>query len=246
MHYLVIIVLCMSFHLNGQAQKSKTENRFEGYIIFADSVKKVGIIEIEDVNQPWTFQENVKFFDKALLSAGRVKREQKFNCNPGEIIEYGINDRVFKHVSYYVKNLEEDNILKSTYGRIKGDKNTDYFAEVFKSGKVSLLKFYIPPSISEDDYDNDELMKEYVEKSKTSYDILITRGVEKPKSIDDISIKNFFKDCDFVVKKYNDSKYKLKPGKSLKAMFKGDKLPGSKLEEAARDIVADFELHCNK
>lgn len=36
-------------------------------------------------------------------------------------------------------------------------------------------------------------MKELTEKSKTTFDILITREGEKPKSIDDINIKSFLK-----------------------------------------------------
>lgn len=77
------------------AQKSNTENRFDGYIVYSDGTKKEGILEVEDASLPWSFQENVKYFDKSLLSAGRVKREQKINCVPGEIIEYGFDNRKF-------------------------------------------------------------------------------------------------------------------------------------------------------
>ena len=109
------------------AQKSNTENRFDGYIVYSDGTKKEGILEVEDASLPWSFQENVKYFDKSLLSAGRVKREQKINCVPGEIIEYGFDNRKFTYVSYYIKSADEDHILKSTYSKIKGDKNTDFF-----------------------------------------------------------------------------------------------------------------------
>jgi len=227
------------------AQKSNTENRFDGYIVYSDGTKKEGILEVEDASLPWSFQENVKYFDKSLLSAGRVKREQKINCVPGEIIEYGFDNRKFTYVSYYIKSADEDNILKSTYSKIKGDKNTDFFAEVFRNGKISLLKFYIPPVISEEDYDNEVKMKELTEKSKTTFDILITREGEKPKSIDDINIKSFFKDCPYIVEKFNNGKYKIKPGKSLKAIFKSEKMPREKLQDSATEILTDYETKCN-
>ena len=145
-----------------------------------------------------------------------------------------------------VKGPDEDNILKSSFGKFKGEKNTDFFAEIYKPGNVSLLKFFIPPTLTDEDFDDAELMKKHAEESKTSFDILITRPGEKPKSIDDISIKGFFKDCPFVVDKYTNGKYKIKPGKSLKAMFKSEKLPGIKMEEAANDILSDYETHCTK
>jgi hypothetical protein len=244
-HLPIFLIFCLNISL-ASAQKANTENRFEGYILYADGTKKEGIIEVEDSSFPWTFQENIKFFDKSLLAAGRVKREQKTNCIPGEVIEYGFSDRKFIHVSYYVKGSDEDNILKSSFGKFKGEKNTDFFAEIYRPGNVSLLKFFIPPTLTDEDYDDAELMKKHAEESKTSYDILITRPGEKPKSIDDISVKGFFKDCPFVVDKYNDGKYKIKPGKSLKAMFKSEKLPGIKMEDAANDILSDYETHCNK
>jgi len=244
MRHIPIFLIFYVNALLAYSQKANTENRFEGYIIYADGSRKDGIIEVEDSTFPWTFQESIKFFDKSLLAGGRVKREQKTNCVPGEIIEYGFSDRKFIHVSYYVKGPDEDNVLKSSFGKFKGEKNTDYFAEIYKPGKVSLLKFFIPPILTDEDYDDTELMKKHAEQSKTSFDILITRQGEKPKSIDDISIKGFFKDCTYVVDKYNNGKYKIKSGKSLKAMFKSEKLPGVKLEEAAIDILADYNKNC--
>lgn len=244
-YFSIFLIFCLSISL-ASAQKTNTENRFEGYIIYADGSRKEGIIEVEDSTFPWAFQENIKIFDKSLLSAGRVKREQKTNCIPGEIIEYGFMGRRFIQVSYYVKGPEEDNIIKSSFGKFKGEKNTDFFAEIYKPGKVSLLKFFIPPTLTDEDYDDADVMNKHVEQSKTSFDILITKQGEKPKSIDDISIKGFFKDCAFVVDRYNNGKYKIKPGKSLKAMFKSEKLPGDKLEEAAIDILSDYETHCSK
>lgn len=244
-HFPIFLIFCLNISL-ASAQKANTENRFEGYIIYADGSRKDGIIEVEDSTFPWAFQENIKFFDKSLLTAGKIKRDQKTNCIPGEIIEYGFSERKFVHVSYYVKGPDEDNVLKSSFGKFKGEKNTDYFAEIYKPGKVSLLKFYIPPILTDEDYDDAELMKKHVEQSKTSFDILITKSDEKPKSIDDISIKGFFKDCPYVLDKYSNGKYKIKPGKSLKAMFKSEKLPGVKLEEAANDILSDYESHCSK
>ncbi|MBC7884702.1 MAG: hypothetical protein H7X99_04465, partial [Saprospiraceae bacterium] len=168
MNKLMLIVLCCIFNHLVFAQKSLKPNQFEGYIISSDSVRKEVIIEIENNNFPWSFQENVKFFDKSLLSNSRIKREDKKVCLPGEYIEYGYAGKKYVYVNYYVKSKEEDNILKSTYGKIKGDKNTDFFAEVFKDGKLFLMKFYLPPVISDEDYEDDAKLQQYVDESNTT------------------------------------------------------------------------------
>ncbi len=226
------------------AQKTTRENQFEGYVITSDMVKSDVAIEVEDIHQPWSFQENIKYFDKVLLTGARVKRELKKLCIPGEIIEYGFAGRKFVYVNYYVKGNEE--LLTSTLSKIKGDKNTDYFAEVIKEGKVSLLRFYQPPVIAEEDNYNEELMKEYIEASSMGYDILVARPGQKAQSIEDVGFKGFFEDCDFVVKKYEAERYKMKPSKGLKALLKSDRLSGIKLETAARSILADYDAHCAK
>lgn len=107
-----------------------------------------------------------------------------------------------------------------------------------------MLKFYIPPVITDEDYEDDKVVAEKENKAKGTFDILLVRDDFKPESIDGVSFKTFFSDCDVVGKKYEDGKYRMKPGKSLKAMFKGDKLPGIKLEEAALHVMADYDTSC--
>ena len=48
------------------AQKTTRENQFEGYVITSDMVKSDVAIEVEDIHQPWSFQENIKYFDNFI------------------------------------------------------------------------------------------------------------------------------------------------------------------------------------
>jgi len=239
--YLLII-----FSLTGifGAFAQRSDNRFEGYVVYSDGTRKDQVIEVEDPALPWTFQYDVRTFDKALLAAGKIKKEQKKALDPIKVKEYGFGNRKFVAVSYYIKGDGEDNILKSAYGKFKGDKNTDFFAEVIRDGKVKMLKFYIPPIITDEDYEDDKVVAEKENKAKSTFDILLVRDGFKPESIDGVSFKTFFSDCDAVVKKYEANKYRVKPGKSLKSMFKGDKLPGARLEEAALQVLADYDASC--
>lgn len=247
MNVIKIALLLLICSINvGTAQKNNADNRFDGYIILADGTRKEGIIEVENIRYPWMYQENVKYFDKALMNGGRIKREQKMECVPGEVIEYGISGKRYLYVSYYIKGEDENNKIKSTIGKIKGEKNTDFFAEVYKDGKVALLKFFIPPTIADDDEEFENKLASHLEKSSTNFDILIARAGEKTKSVDEISFKSFFKDCEFIVSKYEAGRYKIKPGKGVKSLLKSDKVPGSKLEAAAAEIIEDYENKCSK
>ena len=72
------------------------------------------------------------------------------------------------------------------------------------------------------------------------------RNLEKPKSIEDTSFEDFFKDCAFVVNKHETGKYKIKPDKGLKGFKDKGRLSGPKLEEASNAVLADYETNCGK
>lgn len=226
-------------------QNKLRDNQFEGYIITVDGVKSEVAIEIADANQPWTFQDDVKYYDRSLLTGARVKRELKKNAIPGEIIEYGFANRRFIHVNYFVKSKGDD-VLKSTMDKIKGEKNTEFFAEIIKDGKVQLLKFYQPPVITDEDYDDDALVKKITDEAKENFDILIAREGQKPKSIQEISYKSFFDDCPFVVNKFENKRYKFTPVSGIKKLLKSDGLNGTKLEAAAVIVLEDYNTKCGK
>jgi len=226
-------------------QKTLRDNQFEGYIIAIDSTRSEVAIEIEDASQPWTFQDGVKYYDRGLLTGARVKRELKKDLIAGEILEYGFGQRRFTHVNYLVKGKGDD-VLKTTMDKIKGEKNTDYFAEIIKDGKIQLLKFYQPPVISDEEYDDAELVAKLTTESKETFDILIAREGLKAKSIQEINYKTYFEDCPFVLNKFENKRYKINPTSGIKKFLKSDGISGMKLEAAAITIVDDYNLKCLK
>jgi hypothetical protein len=243
----VLIFLC-PLMLMGQSKGR--DNQFLGYIITVDSVRREVAIEVEDIKQPWSFQQDVKYFDKNLLNGSRVKRELKKDCIPGEVIEYGFQDRRFIYVQYYIKGADEDNRLKEAFGKFKGEKNIDFFAELIQQGEVSAARFHIPPQIGEDDVENAEVMQEHIDKCKDEFDILISRKGFTPVSISDVSFKDFFLDCPIVVKKYEEKRYKIQPATGIKdrvvSIFNPDKLMGDKLQIAVNTIMRDYQNLCKK
>jgi len=246
MNKFLSLIFILSLSSQMIAQKSLKPNQYEGYTIALDGTRKEGIIEVEDHTFPWAYQENVRIFDKSLSGNSRIKREQKTVIIAGDIIEYGYAAKRFVHVSYYVKGEKEDNKLKSTFGKFKDEKNTEFFAEVIKDGKISLLKFYFPPTISDEDYEDEAKIQKYIDDANATYDILVMRDLEKPKSIEDTSFKNFFKDCEFVTNKHETGKYKIKPDKGLKGFKDQGRLSGQKLEEATNAVMADYDTNCGK
>ncbi len=228
-----------------EAQTKLRDNQFEGYIITADGTRSEVAIEIEDHTLPWTFQDDVKYYDRSLLTGARVKRELKKNMIAGEIIEYGFADKRFIHINYFVKGKGDD-VLKSTMDKLKGEKNTDFFAEVIKEGNIQLLKFYWPPVISDDDYDDDATVNKITTEAKQNFDILIARSGHKPKAIQEINYKTFFEDCAFVINKFENKRYKFTPTSGLKKLLKSDSLSGAKLESASMAIYDDYIQKCDK
>ncbi len=226
------------------AQSHLKDNQKLGYIIDHEGNKTEVVIEVEDASFPWAFQYDLKYFDPSLLDGTRVKRELKKELYAEEFVEYGFDDRRFLAVNYYIKDKGED-IFQSTLGKIKGDKNTAYFAEIVHSGPIQLLRFYFPPQPDdeEDMYDEAKL-KEFIKASASNYDILIYKQGQEIKPIQEINVKTYFTDCPFVLKKFDENRYKLKPKSGLKKVLGGDGLSGLKLENASMTVIRDYENKC--
>ncbi|MCB9308830.1 MAG: hypothetical protein H6567_02080 [Lewinellaceae bacterium] len=243
----ILSVLIFSFGTVFSQQELK-ENQFEGYIIMKNGDRRDGIIEISNINLPWSFQETIKFFDKSLLDNKKVKKSEKEECKPGDVIEYGIEGRRYLVVSYSNKNNVDGNALNSAIGLAKNLSQTKFYAELYREGKVSLYRFYNSPPefyITSGEQEGKD-MHEYIEKCKNEFDILIEKGEEKAKAFDDVNIKKFFKDCDYVVKKYQDKKYTKQPVKGLKSMVQQSFIRGDALAAAAMEMIEDYEANCAK
>jgi hypothetical protein len=234
----------------GNSQTVLKENQFEGYIVMKNGDKKEGIIEIGNISLPWSYQEDVKFFDKAVLSKPKVKKDDKMECKPGEVIEYGIGTSKFMLVEYQNMDGSANNVNGLTAGlsALKNATQTKYFAELFREGKISVYKFYnSPPGFYATSGDAQAAnMDALIHDCKTKYDILIEKDGEKAKSFEGISIKKFFKDCEMVVKKYDEGKYTKKPVKGLKSYVKSGMLKGEALANSANEMIVDYEANCAK
>lgn len=230
------------------SQQTLNDNQFEGYIILKNGEKKEGIVEIGNINKPWSFQETIKFFDKSLLEKEKVKKDDKLECKPGEVVEYGIPGRRFLFVTYTNNNNVDGNALTSGIGMLKNATQTKFFAELYREGKVSVYRFYnSPPDFAFTSGDEEaRALSNYKEKCLREFDILIEKGEEKAKAFDEVNIKKFFKDCEFVVQKYEDKKYTRQPVKGLKSMMKKAMLKGDALAAAAMEMIEDYEAQCAK
>jgi len=230
------------------AQSELKENQFEGYVIKADGKRMDGIVEIKNISHPWSFQETVLFFDKSLLDNEKVKKKEKTECRPGEYVEYGFQDRRYALVSYTNLNQASGGTTTTAMSVMKGATQTKFFAEVFREGKVSLYRFYNSPPdfwVTTGDAQAQE-MQTFIRDCKENFDILIEKEGEKAKAFGGISVKKFFKDCDFVVQKYEDKKYTKKPVKGLKSAFASENLRGDALANAAMEMITDYEAECAK
>jgi hypothetical protein len=243
MKLLLFIITTLAACLSSIAQPVLRENQFEGYIVDNEGVKSEVIIEVEDISQPWTFQHDIMYFDRSLATGTRVKREFKKHALPGDIIEYGIPGRKFLYVDYYIKGDEDNNIFATKLNQFKDEKNTDFFAEVVDDRKIQVLRFYIP---SQEEDEEETGNNDTPDESEVSYDILFQREGFSAQSVNEISFKDFFSDCPFVLNKYKEEKYRIKPRKGLAKVSGKSLLSGSKLETAADRIIQDFYARCGQ
>lgn len=241
MKSVFLIIAAVVACLCSIAQPVLRENQFEGYIIDNEGVRSEVIIEVEDISQPWTFQQDIMYFDKSLATGLRVKREFKKHALPGDIIEYGIPGRKFLYVDYYIKGDEDNNFFATKLNQFKDEKNTDFFAEVLDDRMIQVLRFYIP-AFEEDD--EEAGISDSEEEITVDYDILLQREGFKAQSVNDISFKDFFSDCSFVLNKYKEEKYRVKPRKGLSKIAGGSSLSGSKLAAATERIIQDYYTRC--
>lgn len=229
-----------------QGQETLSPNQFEGYVVTKDGKKTEGIIEVSNATHPWSFQGTISFFDKSVLSEGKAKRKDKTKYKPTDLLEYGIGDRKFKPVEYIDSNQADNNELNETIGMIRSLTKTKHFAELYHEGAISVYRFYSsPPGFSASAGDAQiNAYDDFVEKCKTTYDILIENGSEKAKSFESVNLKKFFKSCPVVVKKYEKNEYIKKPVKGLKSLIKDAMLQGEPLANAAMEMVNDYEANC--
>ncbi len=239
----LLVAACLLMALVIQSQPVLKGNQMVGYIITEDGIKKEVGLEIEDETLPWTYQHDIRYFDKTLLTGKRIKKELKTVAEPGIITEYGFGDRRFKAVTYNLSSKEGD-ILQATLETIKGEAIKGFFAEVISEGPITLMKFYLPPTLTDDDYDDPEVMKKYVTSVTKSYDVLIQRGNQTAKPIQNINVNTYFEDCPFVLQKFKDKKYPINPSTGIKKLLSKSELSGIKLENAAKRVVIDFESKC--
>lgn len=246
----VIIIFCL-LAMGGlpmMAQMELKENQFEGYVVKADGSKMEGIVEIKNIKQPWSFQETILFFDKSLLDNEKVKKKEKTECKPGEYIEYGIQDKRYGLVSYTNMNQASGGTTTTAMSVMKATTQNKFFAEIYREGKVSLYRFYNSPPdfwVTSGDAQAQE-MESFIRDCKENFDILIEKEGEKAKAFGGITVKKFFKDCDFVVQKYEDKKYTKKPIRGLKSALSSESLRGDALANAAMEMITDYESECAK
>ncbi len=246
MSKLILSTLFLALYLVSTAQLSLRENQFEGYLIDSNGEKSEVIIEVEDITQPWSFQQDIMYFDKSLATGARVKREFKKHALAGDFIEYGIPNRKFVHVNYYIKGESDNNIFTTKLNKFKDETVTDFFAEVIDDRSIQVLKFHVPVEEVEEEAATEDKSSDTESGSVSTYDILLQREGHKAQSINDISFKDFFSDCSFVFNKYKEEKYRVKPRKGLGKITKSNEMLGAKLESATERIIQDFHLKCGK
>jgi hypothetical protein len=240
----VLFGMLLAFVVNVHAQQALKDTQFEGYLIKKGGEKKEVIIEVDNLREPWKFQQDIKFFDKSQLGQKKIKKE---SCKPGDYEGYVIGTREFTVVEYAGKDAPETNELNAAMGGLKKLSKPKYFAEIDRKGKITTYKFYnSPPEFYVTSGDDIKKMDEFVEKCKREYDILLSKEGEKPVAFDELKIKKFFKECDFVVKKYEDGLYKKKPVKGLGSLIKAAMLSGQSLYDAVMEMVDDYEKECVK
>lgn len=241
-HFISILLINITFiHLYGQSAPSA--NQFHGYIIFEDGTRQDVALDVEDINEPWTFHKEVKYFSRDLLDGRRISRDKKTTIHPDNIIEFGFDNRVFRPVEYFVQ--KENEPLNKAWQKVTGKGLTTIFAElIYVENGFELFKVFPIPFM--DDYEEDNNNSAMILESKNKFDILIAKKDYKPKSCNDVELTMLFADCQFVVDKFTNEKYTLKPKSKLKKALNNDQILGEKLEVSIKKMLSDYSTKCGK
>lgn len=246
---LFAFLFCVAF---GHAQDLKRD-QFLGYIITDKGKEKHGIVKVPQSYLPWSFQGTIKFLEtddpKKALSAKKVKFTK---YKPKDIAGYSVNGKIYKRIEYkdYSKagNASEQNNVNKAAAMTSALTKSVFFMEEYRDGIISVYKYYSQPpgfsvTVGEEDAAGHEA---YVNQSKRDYDIILKKRKEKPKPFNDMSVKKYFKDCDYVLTKFKNEEYTKKPVKGLGSLIKDNLLLGEALRAAAYEMIEDYEAHCAK
>ena len=246
---LTLVLIMASFLFGFSQEMSDTQHK--GYIIDKDGNKHEGIIEL-NYNAPWDDQRKIKFIAMDKWESGdKIKNKDRHKMTTKDIIEYGYDGKVYKLVKYRNVSALGETANNSKMGRfnkissgLKNAKST-YFAEVYQEGNMSMYKFYnAPPDVSVSSGEETAELQKLAEDCKTNYDVIIAKQGEGAKSFEAVNVKKYFKDCDYVSKKFKNKEYTRKPVKGLKSMAGNAMLLGDRLAASAKEMVDDYNANC--
>ena len=218
----------------------------KGKIIEKDGTEKFGILALAGSlsDDPWNIQHTVYFLTeekyKELSLKGRVKTSKMEEYTPSKIKGFYYENTHYESLKYSdVSSLSLSMIPKS------------YFMEKIKEGKMSVYKFYVHPGDFSFTTNEQQALerKAFLEECRTKPQIVVKKGDDKAKNIQDTGIEKVISDCEVVLKKYHSAQYGLDPKntegkKGVSKLL--NKLADYENRSSAILIIADdYNKECN-
>jgi hypothetical protein len=226
--FLFTLASCLSVFIQAQ---DLTGNQHWGEIVFTNGNILKGVIEA-DFDSPWSIQKSITYFDAGLLSQEKIKNKDKVDYDPKDIVTVTIGDRIYEVQKY------SDMTAAGT-----GSIPRNYFLERIADGKIKLFKYYQTPMFM----GNTNEVEASIKNGRNNPDIIIYKGEEKLKAIQNVDMREYLADCTTVLEKYQNGEYgnpKIDAEKSKFAAKIHTEASIQAMKEWIKPLVTDYNQTC--
>ena len=227
-----LVAVCLPLLLSAQ-QGKLAANQFYGTVFIDETTVLEGIVELNgNENTPWDIQKRVRFFTEEQLAAGRVRRRDKQEFRPGDILGFQVGERIFLSRRYAAESL------------LRGAPEGDYlFLELLVDGPLQLFNFFdAPPPVR---VGTSERLERSDEDYRSNPDILIGRPGERLRDIAFIDVADYIGDSEEVMERYHNGYYGIKPVNHEERRGLGRFVAQAIDKQARRELVMPLVLDYN-
>ncbi len=227
-----LVFLLFSLQINGQELKLKANQR-HGRIFVTESETLEGIIELNgDDSSPWKNQEKVTFIDKDVYANGKVKRKDKKNFKPGDIIGYEFDGRKFYTKQFWGLGMVTLKIGKNLY-----------FLEKIIDGKISVYNYFLTPAPITTGSGS---MEQEHERCRVA-NFILEKDDLPLKGCQDVVILDYIADCGAITEKYKSGGYGFTPliqeNKSKLAGMASKMVDSERMNEIIVPLISDYNKY---
>jgi hypothetical protein len=232
---ILLLIAVFILPLLSYGQKKFNSRQNYGIIIIDDENQIEGVIELNgDQLSPWDVQKKVIFYTTEQFIAGRIRKRDRLEFKPEEIMGFTFGERVFLSRGYSPSSLMNRN-----------PKMELHFLELVVDGSLQIFLYYDNPGFTV--IGMTENVDRRKEECRDNPLLLISKNGGNLEDVMSINIMDFISDVPEVVAKYHEGVYGFKPVGTEERRGLGrmvaQKADQHLLREQIMPIAADYNSH---